>query len=93
LKNQTPDAVHQSPAGGGAMFLEKYGAVERLPISLCSTGTVQHEAGLEKSKLKPKLILTQVTKSAKVRVQGFSGLAVDVWLLGSATRNSKMQGL
>jgi putative transposase len=49
LKNQTPDVVHQSAAGGGAMILEKYGTNEGLPISLRSTGTAQDEVGLEKS--------------------------------------------
>jgi len=49
LKNQTPDVVHQSAAGGGAMILEKYGAAEGLPISLRSTGTAQDEVRLEKS--------------------------------------------
>ena len=34
LKNQTPDGVHQAATGGGAMMLEKYGAVKELPIAL-----------------------------------------------------------
>ena len=39
LDNQTPDAVHTSAAGGGAMIVDKYGAMQRLPIALRSTGT------------------------------------------------------
>jgi Integrase core domain len=49
LKNQTPDAVHQSAIGGGAMILGKYGAVERLPIALRSTGTALDKARVRKS--------------------------------------------
>ena len=49
LKNQTPDGVHKTAIGGGAMILEKYGAVKGLSIALRSTGTAQDEYGLEKS--------------------------------------------
>ncbi len=49
LKNQTPDVVHKTALGGGAMILDKYGAAQGLPIALRSTGTAQDEAGLEKS--------------------------------------------
>jgi putative transposase len=43
LKNQTPDVVHKTAIGGGAMILDKYGAVEELPIALRSTRTGQDE--------------------------------------------------
>ena len=43
LKNQTPDVVHKTAIGGGAMILDKYGAVEELPIALRSTRTAQDE--------------------------------------------------
>jgi putative transposase len=49
LKNLTPDGVHKTATGGGAMILEKYGAIDRHPIALRSTGTAQDEVGLEKS--------------------------------------------
>lgn len=39
LANRTPDAVHQSAEGGGAMIVDKYGAMPGLPIPLRSTGT------------------------------------------------------
>lgn len=52
LQNQTPDGVHQSGAGGGAMILEKYGTHENLPITLRATGTAQGEVGLEKSAIR-----------------------------------------
>ena len=48
LKNKTPDGVHQTAIGGGAMILEKYGAAPGLPITLRSTGTAQDEYELEK---------------------------------------------
>lgn len=47
LENQTPDVVHQSASGGGAMILDKYRTVEGLPISLRSTGTAFDEDRLE----------------------------------------------
>jgi len=49
LENRTPHEVHQNATGGGAMILDKYGAVDGLPIALRSTGTAQDEVGLEKS--------------------------------------------
>lgn len=39
LGNQTPEAVHASSVGGGAMIVDKYGSNPRLPIALRSTGT------------------------------------------------------
>jgi len=49
LKNQTPDVVHKTAMGGGAMILEKYGAIDGLPIALRSTGTAQDEVRLKDS--------------------------------------------
>lgn len=49
LKNQTPDSVHRNATGGGAMILDKYGAVEGLPLALRSTGTALDECELGKS--------------------------------------------
>ena len=51
LKNLTPDAVHQSAEGGGAMIVDKYGAAQGLPIALRSTGTAFDEVRLEKPKI------------------------------------------
>ena len=42
LGNQTPDAVHTSASGGGAMIVDKYGAQQELPglpIALRCTAT------------------------------------------------------
>jgi len=47
LENQTPDVVHQSASGGGAMILDKYRTVEGLPIALRSTGTAFDEGRSE----------------------------------------------
>ena len=47
LGNRTPDAVHTSRAGGGAMIVDKYGPTQRLPIPLRSTGTAFEEVRIE----------------------------------------------
>ncbi len=50
LTNQTPDAVHASAVGGGAMIVDKYGAKQELPglpIALRSTGTAFGEVRVE----------------------------------------------
>ena len=49
LKNSTPDAVYQSGAGGGAMIVNKYGAIEGIPIPLRSTGSTFAEDELKNS--------------------------------------------
>ena len=51
LENRTPDVVHQSATGGGAMIVDKYGAAEGLPIALRSTGTTFDEIQLEKPEI------------------------------------------
>ena len=48
--NQTPDSVHTSSTGGGAMIVEKYGTKpepEGHPIALCSTATAFGQVGIE----------------------------------------------
>ena len=56
LGNQTPDAVHTSSVGGGAMIVDKYGATQGLPIALRSTATelgkvrVENEPAIQHSK-------------------------------------------
>ena len=50
LGNQTPDAVHASSAGGGAMIVDKYRAKPEpsgLPIALRSTATAFGEVRIE----------------------------------------------
>jgi putative transposase len=47
LGNRTPDAVHASATGGGAMIVDKYGATPRLPIALRSTATALREVEIE----------------------------------------------
>ena len=47
LGNQTPDAVHASTIGGGAMIVHKYAPAQRLPITLRSTGTAFEEVRIE----------------------------------------------
>ena len=51
LENRTPDVVHQSATGGGAMIVDTYGAAEGLPIALRSTGTTFDEIQLEKPEI------------------------------------------
>ena len=46
LSNRTPDAVHKSAKGGGAMIVDKYGAMLGLPIPLRSTGTAFDEGSM-----------------------------------------------
>ena len=50
LGNQTPDSVHTSSTGGGAMIVDKYGAkpeIAGLPIALCSTATAFGQVRIE----------------------------------------------
>jgi putative transposase len=50
LKNQTPDAVHNSSVGGGAMIVDKYGAKPEpsgLSIALRCTATAFGEVKIE----------------------------------------------
>lgn len=43
LGNRTPDAVHASQTGGGAMIVDKFGAKQRLPTALSCTATAFEE--------------------------------------------------
>ena len=54
LGNSTPDAVHASSVGGGAMIVDKYGATQGLPIALRSTGTEFEEVRIENQSTMPK---------------------------------------
>ena len=47
LGNRTPDAVHVSQTGGGAMIVDKFGAKQRLPTALRSTATAFGEVRIE----------------------------------------------
>jgi putative transposase len=47
LGNRTPDAVHASQTGGGAMIVDKFGAKQRLPTALRSTATASGEVRIE----------------------------------------------
>ena len=47
LGNRTPDAVHVSQTGGGAMIVDKFGAKQRLPIALRSKATALGEVRIE----------------------------------------------
>ena len=47
LGNRTPDAIHVSQTGGGAMIVDKFGAKQRLPIALRSTATALGEVRIE----------------------------------------------
>ncbi len=38
LENQTPQEVHRTSIGGGAMIVDKYRTTERLPVALRSSG-------------------------------------------------------
>ena len=49
LKNQTPDGVHKTAIGGGAMILNEYSDCQGPPIAMRSTGTAQNGVRLEKS--------------------------------------------
>lgn len=47
LGNQTPQEVHKTSSGGGAMIVDKYRSNERLPVALRSSGTAVEEIGIE----------------------------------------------
>jgi putative transposase len=47
LGNQTPQDVHKTSSGGGAMIVDKYRSHERLPVALCSSGTAAEEVRIE----------------------------------------------
>jgi putative transposase len=47
LANQTPQEVHKTSSGGGAMIVDKYGVKERLPVALRSSGTEFDEVKIE----------------------------------------------
>ena len=43
LGNQTPQEVHETSSGGGAVIVDKYRTKERLPVALRSSGTAFEE--------------------------------------------------
>ena len=47
LDNQTPQEVHKTSSGGGAMIVDKYRSQERLPVALRSSGTANEEVRIE----------------------------------------------
>ncbi len=47
LGNKTPQEVHKTSSGGGAMIVDKYRAKERLPVTLRSSGTEFEEVRIE----------------------------------------------
>jgi putative transposase len=47
LENQTPQEVHQTSSGGGAMIVDKYRSKERLPVALRSSATAAGEVRIE----------------------------------------------
>ena len=47
LDNQTPQEVHKTSSGGGAMIVDKYRTTERLPVTLRSSGTAPQEVKIE----------------------------------------------
>ena len=49
LGNQTPQQVHQSGQGGGAMIVDKHGAKDACPVALGCTGSAFDEEGNEES--------------------------------------------
>ena len=54
LGNQTPQEVHKSSSGGGAMIVDKYRVKERLPVALRSSGTEFEEVRIENEPAIPK---------------------------------------
>jgi putative transposase len=47
LDNQTPQEVHQTSSGGGAMIVDKYRSQERFPVALRSSETAAGEVSIE----------------------------------------------
>ena len=47
LENLTPQQVHKTSRGGGAMIVDKYRVKERLPIAIRSSGTEFEEVRIE----------------------------------------------
>jgi len=47
LENQTPEVVHKTSSGGGAMIVDKYRSREKLPVALRSSGTADCEVRIE----------------------------------------------
>jgi putative transposase len=47
LENQTPEVVHKTSSGGGAVIVDKYRSREKLPVSLRSSGTADCEVRIE----------------------------------------------
>jgi putative transposase len=53
LGNQTPQHVHETSSGGGAMIVDKYRTKERSPVALRSSGTAFEEVKIEIESPKP----------------------------------------
>ena len=47
LGNQTPQEVHRTSSGGGAMLVDKDRTKERLPVALRSSGTELEEVRID----------------------------------------------
>ena len=47
LGNKTPQEVHKTSSGGGAMIVDKYRTKERLPVTLRSSGTEFEEVRID----------------------------------------------
>ena len=47
LDNQTPQEVHKTSSGGGAMIVDKYRTGESHPVALRSSGTATGEVRIE----------------------------------------------
>jgi hypothetical protein len=47
LGNQTPQHVHETSSGGGAMIVDKYRTKEKLPVALRSSGTALEEVRVD----------------------------------------------
>jgi len=43
LDNQTPQEVHKTSSGGGAMIVDKYRSKESVPVALRSSGATNEE--------------------------------------------------
>ncbi len=53
LGNQTPQEVHKTSSGGGAMIVDKYRKNESLPVALRSSGTADGEVRIEDELARP----------------------------------------
>jgi putative transposase len=53
LENQTPEVIHKTSSGGGAMIVDKYQTQERLQVALRSSWTEAGEVRIEIEPAKP----------------------------------------